>query len=193
MGSLRQAALSSASLPYWPLPSSAGDIGGSGTPRHSATKTRWVLPLAATAALLAAHSSRHCLKVFCCATTGGDHASTATSAALATKPNCVLIISSPDNCACTTGDQTARIGPTSRGLIRVSSMFFFCSSLVKHFPAAPCRTSKKRRRSRAPPFLFRIERTVVGATQCVALVPREGRGMRGTPKNAQRFLGTPAR
>src|SRR5260370_13979288 len=93
MGSLRQAALASASLPYWPLPSSAGDIGGSGTPRHSATKTRWVLPLAAIAALLADHSSRHCLKVFCCATTGGDHPSTATSAALATKPKYVLIIS----------------------------------------------------------------------------------------------------
>src|ERR1700722_12860508 len=119
MGSLRQAALASASLPYWPLPSSTGDIGGSGTPRHSATKTRWVLPLAAIAALLAAHSSRHCLKVFCCATTGGDHARTATSAALATKPKCVLIISSPDNVA---PDRARQATKTARKWARITGL-----------------------------------------------------------------------
>src|ERR1700738_751912 len=165
MGSLRQAALASAPLPYWPLPSSTGDIGGSGTPRHSATKTRWVLPLAAIAALLAAHSSRHCLKVFCCATTGGDHARTATSAALATKPNCVLITSSPDNCACTTGDQTARNWARITGLSPGQSMFLFYSCFVlglsSTFPQPPAAQTKKRRRSRAPPFLFCIERTFV--------------------------------
>src|ERR1700737_365600 len=159
MGSLRQAALASASLPYWPLPSSTGDIGGSGTPRHSATKTRWVLPLAAIAALLAAHSSRHCLKVFCCATTGGDHASMATSAALATKPNCVLITSSPDNCACTKGAQPARNWPPITVLSGSVFVFLLFSPFQALSRSPPAAQPKKRRRSRAPPFLFRIERS----------------------------------
>src|SRR4030081_847556 len=93
MASLGQLPLASASVAYCPLPSVAvrDATAGTGTPRHSATNTRLVLPLAWMAARSAAHSSLHCLVVFCCATAGGDKATRPNDAAHRTAVKIFLI------------------------------------------------------------------------------------------------------
>src|SRR5262245_36621616 len=79
-----QLAFASASVAYWSLPAgtaAAGARATTGTPRHSATNTRLVLPLAWMEALFAAHSSLHCLTLFCCAVAGWDKPTSPANAA----------------------------------------------------------------------------------------------------------------
>src|SRR5215831_16292216 len=90
--SVGQLALASVSVAYWPLPSVTGFGAAMGRPRHSATNTRLVLPLAWIAALSAVHSSLHCLAVFCCATADGDRATNASDAAHSTAVKIVFIV-----------------------------------------------------------------------------------------------------
>src|SRR5215831_20896837 len=89
--SVGQLALASVSVAYWPLPSVTGFGAATGRPRHSATNTRLVLPLAWIAALSAVHSSLHCLPVFCCATADGDRNTNASDAAHSTAVKIVFI------------------------------------------------------------------------------------------------------
>src|SRR5262249_15657741 len=65
--------------------------GGTGNPRHSATNTRLVLPLARMASRLAAHSSLHCRAVFCCASSGSEHVSSPNIAAQSAAANVAFI------------------------------------------------------------------------------------------------------